>query len=105
MPLRNADAAVAFVGCDTRAEDSGERRGRRRVSKRGPSELRRLLFNAAIAASKSKIWNPIYQHYRQTGLSSTAVLCIIARKIVRAAWSIYAHKTTFDPNRLTTCQP
>jgi len=30
-------------------------------------------------------------------------LCIIARKILRTAWSIYAHKTTFDPNRLT-CQ-
>jgi len=103
VPLRNADAAVAFVGYDTRADDSGERRGRRRVSKRGPSELRRLLFNAAMAASKSKTWNPIYRHYRQTGLSSTAVLCIIARKILRTAWSIYAHKTTFDPNRLT-CQ-
>jgi len=29
---------------------------------------------------------------------------IIARKIARAAWSIFKHKTTFDPKRLT-CQP
>lgn len=103
VPFRNADAFVAFLGYDTRPEDSGQKRGRRRLSKRGPAELRRLLFNAAMAANRSKAWQPIYQHYRDKGLSSTAALCIIARKIARTAWSIYKHKTTFDPKRLT-CQ-
>lgn len=104
VPFRNADAFVAFLGYDTRPEDSGQRRGRRRLTKRGPGELRRLLFNAAMSASKCQPWNPIYRHYRDKGLSSTAALCIIARKIARTAWSISTHKTTFDPKRLT-CQP
>jgi transposase len=104
IPFRNADAFVAFLGYDTRPEDSGQRRGRRRLSKRGPAELRRLLFNAAMSASKTAPWNPIYRHYRDKGLSGTAALCIIARKIARTAWSISKYKTTFDPNRLT-CQP
>jgi transposase len=103
VPFRNADALVAFLGYDTRPEDSGQKRGRRRLSKRGPAELRRLLFTAAMAASRCKAWKPIYQHYRDKGLSSTAALCIIARKIARTAWSIFKHKTTFDPQRLT-CQ-
>jgi transposase len=104
IAFRNADAFVAFLGYDTRPEDSGQKRGRRRLSKRGPGELRRLLFNAAMSASKCEPWNPIYRHYRDKGLSGTAALCIIARKIARTAWSISKHKTLFDPKRLT-CQP
>ncbi len=103
VPFHNADAFVAFVGYDTRAQDSGQRRGRRRLSKHGPAELRRLLFNAAMAASKTDSWKPIYRHYRNKGLSGTAALCIIARKIARTAWSISKYQTTFDPKRLT-CQ-
>lgn len=102
IPFRSADAFVAFLGYDTRPEDSGQKRGRRRLSKRGPAEPRRLLFNAAMSASKSQAWRPIYQHYRDRGLSSTAVLCVIARKIARTAWSISKHNTTFDPKRLTS---
>lgn len=104
VPFRNADAFVAFLGYDTRPEDSGQKHGRRRLSKRGPAEPRRLLYNAAMAASQCHPWKPIYQHYCDKGLSSTAAFCIIARKIARTAWSIFKYQTTFDPQRLT-CQP
>ena len=101
VPFRNADAFVAFTGFDPRANDSGNKIGRRRLSKRGPAELRRLLFNAAMAAAKSKAWKPIYEHYRAHGWSTTAALVIIARKIARAAWSIHHYHSTFDPERIT----
>ena len=101
VPFRNADAFVAFTGFDPRANDSGRKTGRRHLSKRGPGELRRLLFNAAMAAIKSKVWKPIYEHYRTRGWSTTAVLVIIARKIARAAWSIHHYHSTFDPERIT----
>lgn len=101
VPFRHADAFVAFTGLDPRAKDSGQKSGRRRLSKRGPAELRRLLFNAAMAAVKSKVWKPIYDSYRNQGWSSTASLVIIARKIARAAWSIHRYQTTFNPDRLT----
>ena len=39
VPFRNADAFVAFIGYDPRANDSGHKAGRRRLSKRGPAEL------------------------------------------------------------------
>jgi transposase len=101
LPLGSADAFVAFTGLDPRPDDSGQHRGRRRLSKRGPSELRRLLYLAAMAAAKTKTWKPIYEHYRAKGLSTTAALVILARRIARTAWSIYTHKTDFDPKRLT----
>jgi transposase len=101
VPFRNADAFVAFTGLDPRAKDSGQKSGRRRLSKRGPAELRRLLFNAAMAAVRTKVWKPIYDAYRTQGWSGTATLVIIARKIARAAWSIHRYQTIFNPDRLT----
>ena len=101
MPLKSADAFVAFTGLDPRPDDSGQHRGKRRLSKRGPSELRRLLYLAALSATKTKTWRPLYEHYRAKALSSTAALVILARRIARTAWSMYTYKTEFDPERLT----
>jgi len=101
VPVKSADAFVAFTGLDPRPDDSGQHRGKRRLSKRGPGELRRLLFLAAMSAAKTKTWRPRYEHYRAKGLSGTAALVILARRIARTAWSIYTYKTEFDPARLT----
>ena len=103
VPFRKADAFVAFTGLDPRANDSGRKAGRRRLSKRGPAELRRLLFNAAMSAIKTNVWKPIYDSYRTQGWSTTASLVIIARKIARTAWSIHHYRTTFNPERITQC--
>jgi transposase len=92
VPLKSADAFVAFTGLDPRPDDSGQHRGKRRLSKRGPGELRRLLFLAAMSAAKTKTWRPLFEHYRAKGLSGTAALVILARRIARTAWSIYPTK-------------
>ena len=42
----------------------------------------------------------LFEHYKANGLSSTAALVILARRIARTAWSIYTYKTEFDPVRL-----
>ncbi|MGC2049160.1 MAG: transposase [Gallionella sp.] len=101
VPLKSADAFVAFTGLDPRPDDSGQHRGTRRLSKRNPSEMRRLLYLAALSAIKT--WKPLYEHYRGKGLSSTAVIVILARRIARTAWSMYTYKTEFDPGCLTKC--
>ena len=100
VQFENSDALVAFVGMDPRSFDSGQKRGKRRLSKRGPAEGRRLLFNAAMAASKSKVWAPIYAHYRQLGWPSTAALVIIGRKILRIAFALFKTNSTFNPEML-----
>ena len=101
VPLHSGDAAVAFVGLDPRPKDSGQSTGRRRLSKRGPAELRRLLFCAARAASHSKLWRPVYQAYRARGLSTTAATVVLARKLLRIAFAIYRQGTRFNPGRFT----
>jgi transposase len=101
VPLKSADAFAAFTGLDPRPDDSGQHRGKRRLSKRGPAELRRLLYMAAMSAVKTKTWKPLYERYRAKGLSGTATLVILARRIARSAWSMHTHQTTFDAERLT----
>ena len=106
-PFKKADAFIAYIGYDPRVRDSGQWRGRRFLSKRGPAELRRLLFTAAMSACKTKLWQPFYQRYRARGLSTTAALVVLARKLARIAFSIVQHNVDFRPElvKVTCAQP
>lgn len=97
LPTARADAMVAFTGLDPRPCDSGKKRGTRRLSKRGPGELRRLLFNAAMSAAKTKVWRPLYERERAKGLPTTAALICIARRLVRIAFALFRKNILFDP--------
>lgn len=100
LPFKNADTFIAYIGYDPRARDSGKLRGRRYLSKRGPAEMRRLLFNAAMSAANSKLWRPHYQRYLDRGFSTTAALVILARKLARIAFSLIRTGEVFQPERL-----
>jgi transposase len=97
VKFSNSDALVAFAGMDPRPCDSGQKRGRRRLSKRGPAEGRRLLFNAAMAAIRCPAWKDAYAHYRERGWTTTAAILIIARKILRIAFAMHNAQAVFDP--------
>ena len=97
VPYANSDAVVAASGLDPRPADSGQKKGRRRLSKRGPGEERRLLFNCARSASLTKTWQPYYQAQLAKGLSATAATVILARKMLRVAFAVYKHRQPFNP--------
>jgi transposase len=101
-PFRNADAFIAYIGYDPRVRDSGQWRGRRFLSKRGSAELRRQLFAAAMSACKTQLWRPLYLRYRTRGLSSTAALVVLARKLARIAFSLIKNDVDFQPDRVQT---
>jgi transposase len=100
VPYANGDAVVASTGLDPRPQDSGQKRGRRRLSKRGPALGRALLFNCARAAARMKIWKPYYEAQLAKGLSKTAATVILARKLVRVAFAVYKADRPFDPSRI-----
>lgn len=95
-----ADAFVAFYGLDPMPDDSGKRKGRRKLSKQGDRLGRAMLYNAAMSAVTTKVWKPMYERCLARGLTKVQALVVLARKILRTAWSIYTHKTTFNPDRL-----
>ena len=102
IPFKNSDALVAFSGLDPRPADSGQRRGRRRLSKRGPSLMRRLIYLAASASSRTKAGRPIYAALRARGFSTTAALVILSRKLLRTAFAVCKSGKPFDIEQFST---
>jgi transposase len=96
----SADAFVAFVGLDCRPKESGASVGRRAISRRGDRLLRKLLYLAALSASKHPAWKPFYTKHLAKGLSKTQAVVALARKIARTIWSVYTHRTTFQSERI-----
>lgn len=100
LAQRSADAVIAFLGLDPRPMDSGQKVGLRRLSKRGPAEWRRLLFNAAMSASRTKAWKAHYERERAKGLPRTAALNVLARKLVRVAFGLFKSGNHFDASKI-----
>jgi hypothetical protein len=51
--------------------------------------------------SRTEARKRIHKLYLAQGLPTTAALVVLARCIVRTAWSIHTYKTTFDAERLS----
>lgn len=96
----NADALVAYSGLDPRPNDSGTKRGRRRLSKKGPPLLRRQMYLAGFAASHSKALKPLYLSIRAKGFATTEALVILGRKLLRVAFAVWKGTDVFDATRL-----
>ena len=79
--FRSSDAFVAFIGLDLRVRESGKLRGRRKLSKRGDPEARRLLYLAR-------------------GYSKTEAAVFIARKLARVAWAICTKQQPYNQQRV-----
>jgi transposase len=100
VTFETADKVVAFIGLDPRPNDSGDHRGKRRITKRGNPELRRLLHNAAMAAARTALWRPYYERSLKRGLATTEALCELARRLLRVAWALDRHQQDFNPERV-----
>lgn len=97
--FRHADALIAYVGLDPRPNESGQHHGRRRLSKRGHPEWRRLLVAAAMSATRTKAWMDYANRQRAKGLPATAVHVILARKMLRTAFALFKNGQDFvTPN-------
>jgi transposase len=54
IPFANTDPVVAYSGMDPRPNDSGKKRGTRKLSKRGPAHLRRQLYLSGSQRATAK---------------------------------------------------
>lgn len=93
----SSDAFIAFLGMDLRVSDSGQKSSPRFLSKRGCSEIRRLLHNAAMSASRTLVWKDFYEHQRGRGKATTQVLVMLARKLARVAFALMKNQSEYRP--------
>lgn len=96
------DQFVAYCGLDVRVHQSGKKKGELGLSKQGEAELRRLLYLAAQASLRAHDSPFLAQYEREQakGLSKTAALCAVARKMARLCWSLVMHGSSYDPQRV-----
>lgn len=95
--FNNANAFIAFLGMDLRVSKSGQKDGRRSLTKRGDSEARRLLHNAAMSARRTKAWKGFYEAQRARGFSTTEALVMLARKLARIVFALLKGQSEYQP--------
>ena len=100
----SADAFVAYLGLDVRLRESGTYKGKRKLTKRGPAELRRLLYCAAKPARTYQPFADYHQRQLDKGLPKIAANCILARKLARIAFTLIARQQTFQKQEIAYSQ-
>ncbi len=91
----NQNAFIAYLGWDVRLRESGSFRGKRKLTKQGPAELRRLLYCAAQPARNHPPFADYHQRQLAKGLPKIAANCILARKLARTAFGLMSRQEIF----------
>jgi len=91
----NSDSFIAFIGMDVRLRESGRYKGKRKLTKRGEAEIRRLLYCATQPARSCQRFEDYYQRQLEKGLPKIAVKVILARKLARIAFTLMSKQEMF----------
>jgi len=78
---------------------SGQRRGQRKISKRGRSLLRKMLYYVAIqTVRKNGIMHAYYQKLIGRGMKRIMALVAVARKLLRVVFAMVRDQSEFMAN-------
>lgn len=88
--FQNKDKLIAFFGIDVRLRESGTWRGRSRLSKRGNSFYRMVLFQLGWSLSRhNERFTEYYQRLRDKGKHYYTCLIATARKFLKYFFAYY----------------
>jgi len=90
---------VAYAGMDVSVRESGTWRGRGKLTKRGNRYIRKRLFCAAWGAVMH--YDEVHRYYdslKANGRNHIEALCIIARKLLRIAYTVLVKNVDYDAN-------
>lgn len=90
-----SDSFVAYLGLDIRLRESGRFKGKRKLTKRGEPELRRLLYCATHAACTYPRFAAYRQRLLERGMSKIAARVALSRKLARIAFTLINRQETF----------
>lgn len=93
---------IAFAGIDVSVRESGNWRGKGKLTKRGNGYLRKRLFQAAWGAKMhNDDFKKYYTHLRNKGKSYVETLMIIARKIVIIMFNLNKNNECYNASKLS----
>jgi len=96
----SADAFISFIGFDICVRESGKFKGKSKLSKRGESEIRRLLYCATQGARSYQLFDDFYQKQLNKGLPKIGVKCALARKLARIAFALMTSQQKFKKQEI-----
>ncbi len=99
----SADAFIAYLGLDVRARESGAYKGKRKLTKHGEPELRRLLWCATKAACSYAPYESYRQRKLDQGMSKIAARVALARKLARVAFAVLRDQSSFTKQPAEPC--
>ncbi|MGL4610670.1 MAG: IS110 family transposase [Trueperaceae bacterium] len=89
---------LAFIGLDISVRESGQWRGKAKVTKRGNAYLRKRLYCSAWGAMMHDSgFRSYYLTLKQQGKKHVEALLTIARKLLRIAFTLVTKNTSYDP--------
>ncbi|MGL4609982.1 MAG: transposase, partial [Trueperaceae bacterium] len=89
---------LAFIGLDISVRESGQWKGKARVTKRGNAYLRKRLYCSAWGAMMhDDQFRAYYLTLKQQGKKHVEALLTIARKLLRIAFPVITQNTTYNP--------
>ncbi len=90
---------ASYAGLDVVFNDSGLRKGKTTISKKGNAFLRHAVFMPALAAVRC---NPqmkdLYQRLTAKGKNKKLALIAVARKLLLLIYALWKNNTLYDPN-------
>jgi transposase len=92
---------IKLAGLNLKSNSSGKKSGEKKITKRGRSELRCLLYQSAlIMVSKNPQMQRLYQYYRTRSvnpLKTKQALVVISKKLVRIMFALMKKDELYDP--------
>lgn len=100
--VSNRKQLVSYAGFDVVFNDSGIKKGKTSISKKGNKFLRHALFMPALTAVR---YNPqlktFYQRLIRKGKNKKLALIAVARKLLLLIYALWKNNTLYDPNYQT----
>lgn len=88
---------IAFVGADPKPDESGKRKGKRRISRQGSSELRRVAWMAALSARRHNArMKAFYERLIAKGKPYKVAMVACMRKLLVWAYAIWKSGEAFE---------
>lgn len=97
--FETAKQMVSFIGINPSVKQSGKSvRGRGSISRKGNSYLRKLLYLAALSASKHNAdCSRLYERLLSQGKEKKLALIAVANKLARQIFAIVKYNRVYDP--------
>jgi transposase len=98
--FRSAEALAAYLGLIPSERQSGSSvRGKTRLSKQGPGQLRQLLFMPAIVAKQHNAHvKAIYERLIARGKPKMSAIGAAMRKLVHLCFGVIHSRRPYDPH-------